>query len=166
MLTILGGTGLGLKDMRELLLPQIGKDSWVNVHFIDFAPFYTVDEVLPYFSPFVGGKDSITKNIRAILSHFYLGMLQLNFTSNYLIRLSFTPSLPLLYFSFASSLPLLRLSFASPSPLFRLFFASPLPLLYLFVCLLFSNFISILQHGGDGCQSYCDKCCSASMQFH
>jgi hypothetical protein len=75
MLTILGETGLGLKDVRELLLSQIGKDSWVDVHFIDFAPFYTVDEVLPYFSPFVGREDSITKNIRAILSQFYLGML-------------------------------------------------------------------------------------------
>jgi hypothetical protein len=134
MLTILGRTGLDLKDVRELLLSQIRKikkNSWVDVHFIDFAPFYTVDEVLPYFSPFVGGEDSITKNIRAILSQFYLDMLQLNFTSNYLIHLSFAPPSPLLHLSFASPLPLLRLSFASPSPLLRLSFASLSPLLRL-----------------------------------
>lgn len=86
MLTIIGGTGLGLKDVRELLLSQIGKDHWSDVHFIDFAPFDTVDEVLSYFNTFIGGGNNITKNIRVILSQFYLGMLQLNFTFNYLIH--------------------------------------------------------------------------------
>lgn len=54
MLTIFGGTGLGLKDVRELLLSYIGKDAWSDVHFTDFTPFCTVEEVLPYFSVFVG----------------------------------------------------------------------------------------------------------------
>lgn len=73
MLTIFAGTGLGLKDARAMLLSYIGKDIWAEVHFTDFPPFQTVEEVVDYFATFVG--DNITPTVRAILSQFYLGML-------------------------------------------------------------------------------------------
>lgn len=72
MVTIFSGTGLGLKDVKELLTSAIGKELWKGVLFTDLPPFCTFEELDEYFTKFIG-KDNITTKIRNHLYRFYLG---------------------------------------------------------------------------------------------